>query len=367
MLREWPICPRPEHDESLPSWIERIGGEYGMSAAALVNFIEPATGPRPRWPAAPSLQRLYEPRFADRLTTLSGLSPLERAALWPPLTSWELEDYTFRAYCPFCCLLDIRAGRKPYGRRSWLQSLCTVCLEHGSALVMRKPNRPSGFETPWSAADLRSQIQYCMPDRYRDLKVARESEVRRMILGSLVEIERTIANALAGDSPNRLLWGTLSAGEFLTVLDDVTTWSLTHFEPVTAWSRAEDLTAVEEQEGYGLIGRLRRQCSSEQKSSQSALRTIRDVAHPKVRGAALWAAHALLAFCHVDASDRPSGPNSQDRQRVRILRSAAAGREWLAYRQERWPGPYRRQWWIDVYRSSSTPVAAHDGAVDTIY
>jgi hypothetical protein len=32
-----------------------------------------------------------------------------------------------------------------------------------------------------------------------------------------------------------------------------------------------------------------------------------DVAHPKVRGAALWAAHALLAFWHADASDRSSG------------------------------------------------------------
>lgn len=187
-----------------------------------------------------------------------------------------------------------------------------------------------------------------------------------MILGSLVEIQRTVASALAGDSPNRLLWGTLSAREFLTVLDDVTTWSLTHFEPVTAWSRAEDLTAVEEQEGYGLIGRLRRQCSSEQKPSRSALRTLRDVAHPKVRGAALWAAHALLAFCHAGASDRSSGASSQDRQCARILRSAPAGQGWLAHRQESWPGLYRRQWWIDVHRSSSTAVAAHNVVVDTI-
>jgi hypothetical protein len=142
MLQEWPICPRPEHDESLPSWIERIGGEYGMSAAALVNSIDPATGPHPRWPAPPSLQRLYEPRFADRLSALSGLSPLERTALWPRLSGWELQDFTFRAYCPFCCLLDIRAGRTPYGRQCWLQSWCTVCLDHGSALVMRKPNHP---------------------------------------------------------------------------------------------------------------------------------------------------------------------------------------------------------------------------------
>jgi len=49
MLREWPICPRPGHDESLPSWIERIGREYGMSAAALVNSIDAPSGPRTCW------------------------------------------------------------------------------------------------------------------------------------------------------------------------------------------------------------------------------------------------------------------------------------------------------------------------------
>jgi hypothetical protein len=363
MLREWPVCPRPEHDESLPSWIERIGGEYGMSATALANSIDPPFGPRPRWPAPPNLQRLYESHFVDRLVTLSCLSPLERTALWPPMTGWEQQDFTFRAYCPLCCLEDIRAGRTPYGRQCWLQSWCTVCLSHGFPLVMRKPRPLSGFEIPWSAAKLRIEIQYCTPDRYRGLKVARESEVRRIILGSLLQIQRTIASALAGNSPNRLLWGNLSAGEFLAVLDDVTTWSLTHFESVTAWSGAEELTPAEEQEGYGLIGRLRRQCGSERKSS--AHRTLRDASHPKVRGAALWAAHALLASCHPDASDRSSGSTPQDRQCARILRSAPVGREWLADRQESWPSTYRRQWWIDLRRSSSTAVAAHNIAVDT--
>jgi hypothetical protein len=162
--------------------------------------------------------------------------------------------------------------------------------------------------------------------------VAREPEVRRIILGSLLQIQRTVANALAGNSPNRLLWGNLSAGEFLTVLDDVTTWSPTHFEPVTAWSSAEDLTPVEEQEGYGLIGRLRRQCGSEREPS--AQRTLRDVTHPKVRGAALWAAHALLAACHPDASDRSSGSTPQDRTNPPV---SARRPGWLAHQQERWP------------------------------
>ena len=71
-------------------------------------------------------------------------------------------------------------------------------------------------------------------------------------------------------------------------------------------SAAEDLTPAEEQEGYGLIGRIRRMSASEY-GEQRMTRTLRNVAHPKVRGAALWAAHAFMATCHIAASDRPSG------------------------------------------------------------
>jgi hypothetical protein len=177
---------------------------------------------------------------------------------------------------------DIRGGRTPYGRQCWQQSWCTVCVYHGCPLAMRKSHPSCGFEIPWSAADLRVEIQYGAPDRYRDLKVARESEVRCAILGSLVEIERVVVKALAGTSPNRLFWGNLTAEEFLTVLDDVTTWSPTHFEPVSAWSAAEALTDDEEQEGYG---QHRRQCGSLATPIQNGQRSLREVTQPTVCGA----------------------------------------------------------------------------------
>jgi hypothetical protein len=327
-----------------------------MSAAALVNSIDAPSGPPSRWPAPQTRQRLYESRFVDRLIILSRLSPLARTALWPPMTGWELRDFTFRAYCPLCCLEDIRAGRTPYGRQCWLQSWCTVCAVHRYPLVTHKPRASSGYEATWSTDELRQDMQFLAANRYRGLKVTSESEVRCVMLGSLLEIERAVAKALAGITPNRLLWGNLTAKEFLTVVDDVTTWSLTHFEPVSAWSGAEDLTAVEEQEGYGIVGRLRRQCGSADKSSNGN-RSLREVTYPKVRGAALWVAHALLASWHGDASDRSSGSTPQERQIARIHRSAPAGREWLAHRQKDWPSAYRRQWWIDVRRTSSTEIA----------
>jgi hypothetical protein len=201
-------------------------------------------------------------------------------------------------------------------------------------------------------------MQFLAADRYRNLKVATESEMRGVMLGSLLEIERAVADALTGIAPNCLVWGNLSAQAFLTGVDDVTTWSLTHVEPVCAWCNAEDPTAVEEQEGYGIIGRLRRQGGSAEQS-RNGERSLREVTHPKVRGASRWVAHALLASCQTDASDRSTAATPQDRQIGQILGSAPAGREWLTDRQERWPPAYRRQWWIDIRRGSPPPLAAN--------
>ena len=39
----WPLCPRPQADESLPSWFERVGYEYAMSPALLLGAVEQTT------------------------------------------------------------------------------------------------------------------------------------------------------------------------------------------------------------------------------------------------------------------------------------------------------------------------------------
>ena len=186
------------------------------------------------------------------------------------------------------------------------------------------------------------------PNCYRDLKVPRESSLRLSILGGLLEIQRVISEALAGINANRLMWGPLSAQEFLRILIDVTTWSLTHFEPVRAWSIAEELTPTEQQEGYGLIGRIRRMSAAQYPSSRT-IRTLQDLTHPKVRGSALWVEHSLLSASHASASDRGGGGSAmQERQTARVMRSAPLGREWLASRQDTWSSDYRRNGWINL-------------------
>jgi hypothetical protein len=230
------------------------------------------------------------------------------------------------------------------------------------ALVLRNPhNRRPGTE--WSAQTLRAEAHYLAPDRYRTLKVTRESNLRCLILGSLVEFERAISNALAGLSPNPLWWGPLASTEFLRIVTDLTTWSLTHFEPVRAWSLAEDISAAEEQEGYGLIGRRRRMSTADYPLRRS-LRTLREVSEPKIRGSALWVAHALMSASHVGASDRDANSSLQERQASYLGRAAPAARAWLANQQRQWPADYQRRWWItnpsvDISRYDTHPVVKH--------
>lgn len=343
----WPICPRPQPDESLPSWFERVGYEYAMSPALLLGAIEPGRTVKQRIGQSLPAARLYEPSVAERLTALANLSDAERDALWSSPLDWGLDDRSFCSYCAHCCIDDLANGRLPYGRRVWQQAWCTVCKIHGTALTLRSLAHLPNNRSHWSHAALKSQRELLAANRYRDLKVRSQPAVRLTILGCLVEIEKAAAAALAGTAPNPLFWGKLTASSFLMILEDVTTWALTHFEPVRSWSVAEDFTPTEEQEGYGLIGRGQRMSASDYRADRLT-RSLRTITNPKVRGAALWTAHALLATCHTAASDRSSGATPHDRHSALLSGAAPASRQWLAQRQVQWPVDYRRSRWIDV-------------------
>jgi hypothetical protein len=349
MLRPWPVCPPPEHDESLPSWVERIAREYRMSTAALLSSIESAQRAAARGSAQPQPERLQNPLFIERLTALSGIPDATRRRLWPPPTGWELQSFTVCAYCPQCCLDDIAKNTIPYGRLCWQQSWCTICAKHSYPLVIRNHDR---FLSPEA---LFNDVNFLASNRYRDLVVPPNPKARFDILAGVYEIQTAIANALRGVHPSRWLWGHLAAEEFLRVVNDVTTWSLMHFESVRAWSVAEDLSPTEEQEGYGIIGRGRRMLASEY-GGEHCIRTLRYITNPKVRGAALWAAHALMAQRHEPSSDRTAGPKPQDRQAPRIRNAPNAAREWLVARQQAWPPRYLEEFWIDASRSQSVAV-----------
>lgn len=344
----WPLCPRPQQDESLPSWFERVGYEYAMSPAMLLGAVKQAALGKAKFERTPPAARLGNPLLADHLAVLGQLSDAERSGLWSPPSDWELNDRSFRTFCSHCCLDDLANGRSPYGRRLWQQAWCTVCKIHGTALTLRNLGHAANDRACWSHAKLKSHTEFLAANRYRDLKVPSQPAVRSIILGSLMEIEETTAAAIAGKAPNAFQWGTLTPTAFLVILKDVTTWALTHYEPVRSWSVAEEFTATEEQEGYGLIGRGHRMLASDYRAGQTT-RSLQDIANPKVRGAALWTAHALLTTCHTASSDRSSENTPQDRQAAFLQRSAPASRQWLAQRQANWPSEYRRSRWIHVW------------------
>ena len=75
---------------------------------------------------------------------------------------------------------------------------------------------------------------------------------------SLLEIQRVAQDSLLGVIPDPTLWGPLQPVQFLQVLADLTTWSLTHFEPVLAWSTEEDLADLERRPENSLLGRQHR-------------------------------------------------------------------------------------------------------------
>jgi hypothetical protein len=318
-----------------------------MSPALLLGAVEHARAAKEKGGQSLPASRLYDPSVADRLTALANLSEAERDALWSSPSEWELNDRSFCTYCAHCCIADLAEGRSPYGRRVWQQAWCTVCKVHGTALTVRSLAHLPNNRSHWSHAALKSQRELLAPNRYRDLKVRSQPAVRLTILACLMEIEKTAAAAIAGTAPNPLLWGSLTAASFLTILDDITTWALTHFESVRSWSVAEDFTATEEQEGYGLIGRGQRMSPSDYRPDRLT-RSLRSITNPKVRGAALWTAHAVLATCHTAASDRASGDTPQDRQAALLSGAPSASREWLAQRQSEWPPEYRRSGWIDL-------------------
>ena len=194
----WPLCPRPKADESLPSWFERVGYEYAMSPALLLGAVEQATRGKDKFGQTPPAARLYDPSVADRLTALAKLSDTERTALWSSASEWELDDRAFCTYCPHCCIDDLANGRTPYGRRVWQQAWCTVCKVHGTALVIRNITHAPPHRSSWSHAVLKGNREFLAANRYRDLKVRSQPAVRANILGCLMEIEHTAAEATGG-------------------------------------------------------------------------------------------------------------------------------------------------------------------------
>lgn len=169
----------------------------------------------------------------------------------------------------------------------------------------------------------------------------------RQVAAALLEIQSAAQDSLLGVVPDPTLWGPLQPAEFLQVLADITAWSLTHFEPVLAWSAAEDLTDLERRAGKALLGRQHR-CLPGAYPNGRSTRDLNELIDPAVRRSAPWLAHALMASWHANAADRVGGSRPELRQRNRLSAAAPPGLQWLADRSQGWPAAYRGARWINL-------------------
>jgi hypothetical protein len=338
-LAPWPVCPPPHNGESLHSWFERVAAFYGLSAHRMLSSVAHGLPKPKRWSDAfkVGIALAGNRKVARRLITLGGLSPSTFSSLQPPRTGWELPRQEFRAYCPQCCLDDLHRGDTPYGRLEWQQAWYTVCRIHRIPLLLRRTT--SG--TLWKRHQLQQDASLAAALGYQHAHHPQRE--RFYIQYALLELQETIENALAGVRPRRRQWGVVSTDGFLHVLQDVTTWSLTHFETVRSWSLAEDLTPVEIANGLKLLGRNRRMMPTDYAGTRAA-RSLVDIEDPAVRGSALWFAHSMMASFHQDASDRQSAYRRTSRQELKYAASPPASRAWLASRMSTWPERYRKYW-----------------------
>jgi hypothetical protein len=288
------------------------------------------------------LALLRDDRIATRIVELGRLRAAARSRLWRRPTGWELRRDGFVVVCAKCCLEDLEQGRVPYGRLRWQQAWCTQCEKHGTPLQLRC----GADEFGWDDRLLSGAAHSVARDRFIQTHLERVPAVRLAMFKALADIQQAAADAVAGITPRRSIWGALAPEEFLLVLRDVITWALTHFETVPAWTPAEDLTPVERMEGSRLIGRHRRLSPWDCWAGRA--RTLADVADPFVRASGLWLAHSLMAATHIDAPDRRTGPRPQDRQLARLAGVAPVSLEWLADRMRAWPRHYRRHRWINL-------------------
>lgn len=161
--RSWPVVPPPQPDESLSSWLARIGGEYGLNGQdlfepgwraeyhtdvnldgnppeSLVRWLAQKTGHRPRRIRAMTLSG-YVPFLLDGLTPTA--TPLTSyvsrfrlmSRLGEPIVAIEAVPWMDTNWgMMWGCAACLAADAVPYRRRRWLLPWMLTCPSHGRFL-----------------------------------------------------------------------------------------------------------------------------------------------------------------------------------------------------------------------------------------
>lgn len=172
-------------------------------------------------------------------------------------------------------------------------------------------------------------------DRIRE----RDAEV----IDALREFENVIDAAHRGVSPPDEQWGSLEPTEFLHIVRDVTSRSVTNFEAFRSTPAACMVVAHESLSGFESFRWPYR--SNLPWDHRVGATPLHRVFNPSMRRAALWTAHALLAWRHPRRPYQGRGFSVRERRRRIFRYQNAESLRWLVVRAHHWPSDYVRYHW----------------------
>lgn len=338
--RPLPFCPRPFQSEALESWIWRIGREFGYTPTRFLRAIGCPSADR-----KDPVQRLT-PADVPYLATLARLSPhdLEEMRIVPP--DWRLRALCDVPFCAQCWIENLLLHGFAYLQGAWMHAARISCPHHGSWLFS------AGDKLGRAHCDIAHRAQHGVPIRaLRELldyqAYSASCSGHRWISDAgdrLKAFEAAVMAAAAGYAPPEDQWGPLGAPEFLNVVHDVTTWSLTNFDnfkapcPATVYYQdwAPFLPPI-----FLIVTWNLRAWTPEHPD-----RPMRLCVNPDERRNALWITMALLGADHPTMPGASRPVDRLKRQRQILKGQSPAGLSWLVARMQRWPEAYKNACWI---------------------
>jgi hypothetical protein len=228
--RPLPFCPRPFPGEAVESRIWRIGREFGYTPARFLRAIGCPSSNR-KDPA----QRLTQADI-PYLAILARLATHDLAEMTIIPPDWRLRAIFDVPYCAPCWIESQRLQGFAYLHGAWMHAGRISCPLHGNWLFSVRDRLGRSHCDPAHRAQYSVSAQALreMLDYQANLE---SSGARRWIPDAgerLKAFETAVIAAAAGYSPPEEQWGLLSARDFLNVVHDVTTWSLTNFKSFKA-------------------------------------------------------------------------------------------------------------------------------------
>ncbi len=159
---------------------------------------------------------------------------------------------------------------------------------------------------------------------------------------ALRRMEKTIGAAINKRRPKSQYWGPIDASQFLAILNDVTTFSLSEFaggKPVAPMATSRFVA-------NRTIRIFARRPVPHKDAGTTVIRNLRGAGNVGLRRCALFMAYELMYVRSARTWVSQDELQSRPLRLARILaRQNSDGLTWLSERMCQWPREYREYWW----------------------